>query len=161
VHVPLNMQRVEPFDAVAVSVEEPPCDRGRGARPCALEPRLRTSQHACTEDVHPVNDRRADSVASDWSIAVSVPASPSGNGFPRHVVCNFASTASAESTDNWQANTAAKAFSLFAERSEAKRGPVSRPVPSVPSLIPDFRNLAGFEWEVRQPTRREAQCVPN
>ena len=154
-HVPLNMQGVESFDAVAVSVEETPRDCGRSARSCALAVGLRTNQHACTEDVHLMNDRRADSVASDWSIALSVPALPSGNEFPRHVVCNFAST------NKRQANTAAKAFSLFAERSEEKRGPVPRPVPSVPSLIPDFRNLAGFEWRVRQPTRRETQCVPN
>ena len=152
-HVPSNMQRVESFDSV--SLEETPRDRGRSAQSCAPAVGLRTNQHVCKEDVHPMIDRRADSIASDGRIALSVPASPSGNEFPRHVICNFAST------DKWQANTAAKAFSLFAERSEEQRGLVPRPVPSVPSLIPDFRNLAGFEWRVRQPTRRETQCVPN
>ena len=33
-------------------------------------------------------------------------------------------------------------------------------VPSQPMGEPDFRDLARFEWRVRQPTRRDSQCVP-
>ena len=43
---------------------------------------------------------------------------------------------------------------------EAVAAPGSSSIPSQPPRGPDFRDLARFEWRVRQPTRRDTQCVP-
>ena len=43
---------------------------------------------------------------------------------------------------------------------EAVAAPGSSSIPSPPPRGPDFRDLARFEWRVRQPTRRDTQCVP-
>ena len=43
---------------------------------------------------------------------------------------------------------------------EAVAAPGSSSIPSQPTRGPDFRDLARFEWRVRQPTRRNTQCVP-
>ena len=40
------------------------------------------------------------------------------------------------------------------------RGRSPRTIPSVPEGGPDFRDLARFEWRVRQPSRRDSKCVP-
>jgi hypothetical protein len=52
-----------------------------------------------------------------------------------------------------------QSLALFARRRDA--GPFARSVPSVPGQIPDSRDPVRSEWSIRQPSRREMQCVPN
>lgn len=40
------------------------------------------------------------------------------------------------------------------------RGRSAHTIPSTPDGAPEFRDLAGFEWRVRQPSRRDSKCVP-
>ena len=40
------------------------------------------------------------------------------------------------------------------------RGRSPHTIPSTPDGAPEFRDLAGFEWRVRQPSRRDSKCVP-
>ena len=58
------------------------------------------------------------------------------------------------SRDRSEPNSAALAGAV-------SRGRAPHTIPSVPEGGPDFRDLARFEWRVRQPSRRDSQCVPN
>jgi len=155
VHLPSDTRRVEAFDSFG-SFEEATSDRV-GSAPSPTPPaRLRESQHACTQVVQSVARHDAAAVDCDRNSPKSRPLSHSGAESFRHVDCNFPSaSASFSGLHRKQPNHS------HSSPGEEKRGRSPRSVPSMPSPIPDFRERARFEWSVRQPSRREMQCVPN
>ena len=113
---------------------------------------LRRTLHACLEDVQ----RMASVQAVARSAAV--PRSPE-NGLTQHprilgVESSRHATCSYTQPDM-------RLSPSRSSQSEEMRSRVSPSISSMPSGVPDFRDLARFEWKIRQPSRRDFQCVPN
>jgi len=140
-HVPIEISRVDyfgfgSFDFVDVS----PRDTDRTAASNAVGARLREERHACTEGMQPVGSRRAADVGCDPDSGRNRRLTASASASFRHIICNFAlRSGSQEQPPNDSTSSP----------SEEVRGYSPHSVPSNTSQIPDFRDLARFEWKFR------------
>ncbi len=113
---------------------------------------LRRTLHACLEDVQ--------RMASVQALARSAAAPRS----PENVLTQHPRILGVESNRHATCSYTQSDMRLIPSRSsqsEEMRSRVSPSISSTPSGVPDFRDLARFEWKIRQPSRRDSQCVPN
>lgn len=75
--------------------------------------------------------------------------------------CGRPDASSGRPTDRKPAQKQARHHDWCSSRSEGLRGDLPLSLPSTRNPLPDPRERARLEWRVRQPSRRDSQCVPN
>ena len=139
--IAIDISRVDYFGfGVFVFVDDAPSEPCRTVGPSVSEERLCKKRHACMEGEQPVGSRRAADVDCDQDSTQNRPLSPSGSESFGHINCK--STLHRSSQEQ-------RPNDSHSSESEETRGDSPRPVPSNTSQIPDFRDLARFEWRFR------------
>ena len=145
-----DQPRSEPLTSDAERRSEPP-NRDAGV----VIGVLRRDLPACLADVQRMASVQAVALASTNSTASDLPeieltqrsADPCVE-FDGHAICSSPASVTRPNPSRPSQNEVVRDF-------------VSPSVPSAPNVAPGFRDRARFEWRVRQPSRRDSQCVPN